>query len=144
MRTYSSAIVLILGAACGGCGGSAGQPVPLPSHQGVMNELPGKKGYFEIQAQGDSGGGRASRSKPQDRRTILVHFYGTDGTTELTPAPTDVTVKLGVGDSSQAVPLSPQSQGGFASTPGAYPSSFRGRLNAKIGGEPIEATFLIR
>ncbi len=109
-----------------------------------MNELPGKKGFFEIQAPADSGGGRATRSEKESQSTIVVHFYGTDGTTELKPAPTDVMVKIGAGDSGPAVPLSSQSLGGFASEPGQYPSSFRGRLSAKIDGEPIEANFMIR
>jgi hypothetical protein len=74
----------------------------------------------------------------------VVHFYGPDGTTEMSPAPTDVTIRVGAGDSGLVVPLSPQAQGGFASAPGKFPTAFRGQLDAKIGGEPIEANFMIR
>jgi hypothetical protein len=55
-----------------------------------------------------------------------------------------VKIKVGAGDSATVVPLSPQAQGGFASAPGPYPSAFRGTLNATIGGEAIEANFMIR
>jgi hypothetical protein len=109
-----------------------------------MNELPGNRGYFEIRAKDESALGRGSRAKKAVENTIFVYFYGPDGTTEMNPAPTDVKVKVGAADSDIVVALSPQAQGGFASAPGPFRSAFRGTLNAMIGGEPIEATFMIR
>ncbi len=109
-----------------------------------MNELPGNKGYFEIGAEGAPSGGRSSRAKQQVENRIVVHFYGTNGTTDMSPAPTDVTVKIGGGDSRSIIPLSAQTQGGFASAPGQFLSAFRGTLSTKIGDEPVEANFMIR
>jgi hypothetical protein len=37
-----------------------------------------------------------------------------------------------------------QPNGAFASAPGHYPSGFRGLLTAKINGEAVETTFMIR
>ncbi|MHB1562284.1 MAG: hypothetical protein ACYC61_32995, partial [Isosphaeraceae bacterium] len=115
-------------------------------HKGQMTELPGGKGYFENRAKNDAapagrGGGRASK-KAADV-PIVVHFHGPDGSTELSPAPTDVSVRIG-GESGQVIPLAAQAGGGFASAPGRYPSAFRGTLNAKIDGQPVEAGFVIR
>jgi hypothetical protein len=143
MRPAKWPALLIIGAALTGCG-SAGGTKPASSHQGLMVELPGSKGYFEIGAEGDPGGGRSSRAKKKVENRIVVHFYGTDGTTEMSPAPTDVTVEIGGENSRSTVPLLPATQGGFASAPGDFPYAFRGRLNAKIGGKPLEANFMIR
>jgi hypothetical protein len=144
MRSMNRVVVLLMGTAFAGCGGRSEQ-VPLASHKGVMTELPGKKGYFEIRARGDDAGGRTkSRTKKVVENTIVVYFYGPDGSTEMSPAPTDVTIKVGAGESAKVVPLSPQPQGGFASAPGPFPSAFRGTLTATIGGEPIETYFMIR
>jgi hypothetical protein len=143
MRPTAFLTLLMVGATQVGCSGTS-QSVPLASHKGVMNELPGKKGYFEIRARSDAAGGRSARSKKPVENTIVVHFYGPDGTTDLSPSPTDVTIKVGAGDSAQVVGLTPQAQGGFASAPGHYPTAFRGTLNANLGGESLEASFMIR
>jgi hypothetical protein len=143
MRPKTFPALLMVGAALIGCGGPS-RTIPLPSHKGVMNELPGNKGYFEIRANDDSAVGRGSRSKKQVENTIVVYFYGPDGTTEMSPPPGDVKIKVGAGDSVKVVPLSPEAQGGFASAPGPFPSAFRGTLTATIAGESIEANFMIR
>jgi hypothetical protein len=143
MRPSNWLFALLLGATMAGCGGKSEQ-VPLASHSGVMTELPGKKGYFEIRARGDGTGARKSREKKVVENTIVVYFYGPDGSTEMKPSPTDVKVQVGAGDSAKVVVLSPQAQGGFASAPGPFPSGFRGVLTATIDGQPIEANFMIR
>jgi hypothetical protein len=143
MRATQWAALSILVAAVTGCG-AASRTIPAPSHQGLVNELPGNQGYFEIGTEGNTPAGRSSGPKKPVETTIVVHFYGADGTTEMSPAPTEVTVKIGGGDSAKVVPLSPQIKGGFASAPGPFSAGFRGRLNAKIGGEPVEANFMIR
>jgi hypothetical protein len=101
-------------------------------------------GYFEIRDKSDAAPGRSSRSKKPIENTIVVHFYGPDGTIDLSPSPTGVTIKVGAGDSAQVVRLTPQAQGGFASAPGHYPTAFRGTLNANLGGESLETNFMIQ
>jgi hypothetical protein len=58
MRPQTLAVILIPSVALSGCGRGAGEMRPATQHQGVMNELPGRKGYFEIRAKGDAVGGR--------------------------------------------------------------------------------------
>jgi hypothetical protein len=108
-----------------------------------MIALPDKKGYFEFTTEAGGNVAKGSRSKG-GVKSIIVHFYAADGTTEMNPAPTDVTMNVGAGADSPMVTLSPQPSGGFASAPGQYPSGFRGRLKAKIGGEAVETPFMIR
>ncbi len=137
-------LMVVLAVATAGCGGGSGRAMPVAGHKGQMTELPGNKGYFEIRAKNDSapaGRGRASRKAVEV--PIVVHFYGPDGSTELSPAPTDVSVRIG-GESGQVVPLTAQTGGGFASAPGRFPSGFRGTLSAKIDGELTEVNFVIR
>jgi hypothetical protein len=127
-----------------GCGGGSGRAMPVAGHKGQMTELPGNRGYFEIRAKSAAApAGRGGASLKAAAVPIVVHFYGPDGSTELSPAPTDVSVRIG-GATGQVVPLSAQTGGGFASAPGRYPSGFRGTLSAKIDGEPIEVNFVIR
>lgn len=64
----------------------------------------------------------------------------------MNPALTEVTVKAGTGASSPDVPLARQEKpvGQFKSAPGSFPSRLRGQLNAKINGENVETTFVLR
>ncbi len=77
---------------------------------------------------------------------ISAFFFQPDGATEMSPAPTDVTVKVGTAASSPTFTLTPQSndKGKFASEPADLPEGFRGQLDAKIGGEPVQVSFVIR
>jgi hypothetical protein len=108
-----------------------------------MIALPDKKGFFDVDTEASGNVAKGSRTKG-GANSIVVHFYQPDGTTEMNPAPTDVTLKVGTGSDSPVVTLSPRPSGGFASSPGAFPSGFRGQLNAKIGGEAVETPFMIR
>jgi hypothetical protein len=108
-----------------------------------MFPLPGKKGFLEIKTDGGEPAGRGSRSKGATN-SLIVYFYQSDGTTEISPAPTDVTVTVGTAAGSPAVALAPQAKGGFISPPGHFPPAFRGQLTAKVGAEAVEATFVVR
>jgi hypothetical protein len=108
-----------------------------------MFALPDQKGFFEIRTEGGVPKARGSRAQAASN-SLVVYFYQPDGTTELRPAPTDVTVKVGTGSGSPVVLLTPQARTGFASPPGHFPSGFRGQLNARINGETVESTFVVR
>lgn len=77
---------------------------------------------------------------------ILAYFYQPDGTTLMSPPPSDVRVQVGIDDKSPAVELSPQPKeaGLFASEPGMYPDGFRGQVEAKVNGEPVKVPFMFR
>jgi hypothetical protein len=144
MRYTVLALLFGLTASLAGCGSSS-EVLPASSHQGKLFALPDRKGFFEIRTEGGTTTGRGSRSKAA-ANSLIVYFYQPDGTTEISPAPTDVTVTIGAGSTGPAVALAPQPKGGFASPPGHFPfaSGFRGQLNAKINGETIETTFVVR
>ncbi len=144
MRARVWIVSVLLGIASSGCGGSTSTK-PASQHTGLVNELPDKKGFFEIDTRTAAGASakRGTRTKKAVPHPIVVHFYGVDGTTEMSPAPTDVSIRIG-GEGSAEIPLKPQSGGGFSTEPGDYPTAFRGYLKATIDGQAIEAPFLIR
>jgi len=144
MRLLALSFAIAVAFSFPGCG-TTSAPVPASSHNGMMIALPQNKGYFEIGTEGGATkDARGSRSKGGADNTIVVYFYQPDGTTEMSPPPTDVMVKVNTVPESPSVALALRPKGGFASAPGAFPSGFRGSLTAKIGGEAIEAPFLIR
>jgi hypothetical protein len=148
MHTRSK-VTILFALLLAGCG-SVGAPqlaLPSPSHGGTMVALPGAQGYVELKTESEDPprGGRTQERKSQ----IVAFFYQADGTSPLTPAPSDVIVKVGTGDKSPTVPLSPAGQGSdstnrFASKPGPYPDGFQGQLEAKLNGQPVQVTFLFR
>jgi hypothetical protein len=127
-----------------GCNGGV-RELPSPAHKGTTIALPGGRGFFELGTDTDQKVERGTRAK-LPKTSIVVYFYQSDGTTEMNPAPTEVTVKVGTGASSPDVPLALQEKpvGQFKSAPGNFPSGFRGQLNAKINGETVETTFVLR
>jgi hypothetical protein len=144
MRPTIPALLLPLAVAIGGCGVRPAELAPRPNHQGIINELPGKKGYYEIVVEDGDTAANPSRSGKGSPRTIAVYFYASDGSTELSPSPSDVSIQIGGDSSGNVVPLTSAQRGRFTSAPGAYLAAFRGQLKAKIGGEPVEARFAIR
>ena len=111
-----------------------------------MTPLPNDKGSFETEDSPASARARGRRATC--RVTIIATFYQPDGTTPMSPAPTDVKVRFGAESNSPAIdPPSPgdaKAPNRFASKPGEYPEVLRGVLSAKVNGEPVEATFSVR
>jgi hypothetical protein len=109
-----------------------------------MATVPGK-GYAELLIGPATGSGR-TRKGQQVKSQIAAFFYQTDGTTEMSPAPTEVTVKVGIAANSPTFTLTPQpsDKGKFASEPADLPEGFRGQLDAKVDGQPVQVAFAIR
>jgi len=110
-----------------------------------MAGMPGGKGYAEVMVGPASGAGGARKGQ-QVKSQIAAFFYQSDGTTEMTPAPTDVKVKVGTAANSPALTLTPQpsEKGKFASEPAELPDGFNGQLEATVDGQPVQVTFTIR
>jgi len=127
-----------------GCGGSPKElPVAKSAHGGNLVSLPGDRGFVEILVEsGAAGGGRKAQVKPR----IIAYFFQPDGTTEMSPGPTEVKVKVGTGEKSAVVDLSPQPKeaGKYASEPGTYPDGFNGQLDGKVNGEAVQVSFTLR
>lgn len=138
-------LAIAVASACllAGCGDRASAPRPAgPSHQGVMATLPGNRGFLELTTEA----GPPVRDGVSEV-AFIVYFYGTDGSTALSPAPEQASLNVG---GATAIALMPQAKEGdakgarYASAPGKYPTSFRGVVSASIGGETIEAPVLLR
>ena len=130
-----------------GCGGESSMPSQsalAAPHGGHMVALPENRGVVEIKSDRPTAP-RGSRT-PATKGRILAYFYQADGSTRMSPAPTDVKIQLGVNDKTPPVVLAPEPKeaGLFASEPGMYPDGFRGQIEAKINGEPVKAPFMIR
>jgi hypothetical protein len=110
-----------------------------------MTAVPGGKGFAEVMV-GPATGAGGARKGQQLKSQIAAFFYQSDGTSEMSPAPTDVTVKVGTGASSPTLTLTPQpkDKGKFASEPADLPEGFRGQLEAKVDGQPVQVPFVIR
>ena len=128
-----------------GCGGesSPSQSAVSPPHGGHMFAFPENRGFVEIKTDRATSS-RGGRAPPQAR--ILVYFYQPDGTTVMTPAPSDVKVRVGIDDKDSVVALAPQPSdaGSFASEPGAYTKGFRGQIETRVNGEPVMVPFIFR
>jgi len=110
-----------------------------------MAAMPGGKGYAELVVGAATSPGGAKKGQ-QVKSQIAAFFYQTDGTTEMSPAPTDVKVKVGTGTDSPTFTLTaqPNEKGKFASEPADLPEGFNGQLEATVDGQPVQVTFAIR
>ena len=109
-----------------------------------MLTLPDGRGYAEVLI--DSGAAAGGKSRTQSKTRIVAYFYQPDGTSELSPEPSDVKVKVGTGEKSPVLNLSPmpKESGKYASEPSTFPDGFRGELDAKVNGESVQIPFTIR
>jgi hypothetical protein len=125
-----------------GCGEPASNLNLKPSPVGgAMTRLPGNRGLVAIKTEAPAGakGGKAKARTT----TIVASFYQSDGTTPMSPAPTDVVLKLGDAEDAKDVALSPDAKEPhrFASSPGPYPNGLQGTIHAKINGEEVKESF---
>jgi hypothetical protein len=144
LRAVIGMLLIPIGSLCG-CGGSAPEfPVSSAPHGGKIVVLPNSHGFVELTVDrpAPSKGSRTAVVKSR----IIAYFFQADGTTAMSPAPTDVKVMLGVAGSGTAVNLTPQSAepGQFASEPGDYPDELRGQIEFQLNGKPVQATFSFR
>ncbi len=146
MRRVYPGLLLVPALIICGCNGAAttGMSPPAAQHGGNILTLPGGKGFAEILAERSPVG--KAVAKPAAKRRLLAYFYQPDGSTALTPAPSDVKVRLGSAETGQDVKLTPQPTpaGLFASEPGVYPDDLRGQIALTLGGESIQADFMFR
>ena len=124
----------------------AGPQDRVGPHRGVLNVLPGDRGYAEIlnsQIERPSSRGRAPTQ-------LLVYFLTPDLKAPAPVAASGVSVKLtAVTDEPQTVSLEPAPDAGdrlgknrFASKKGSYYlSNAHGELTATIDGQPFRAEF---
>jgi hypothetical protein len=148
-KTIRLAIASLL-VALVGCGGGDTGPTSGATtgpDGGTMYSLPNGRGFVEIKSEVNAPS-RNARGKTRSS-TIVATFYQADRHTPLSPAPTDVSVKLGVDGSAPAIALTAdpgdsKSPSRFASAPGDHPEAPRGTLLAKVDGAAVEVPFSTR
>lgn len=136
--------VVVLAGATIGCGGKPEElPVARPAHAGMMIALPGAQGFVEVLVDSAAATGTP---KGQARTRIVAYFTQSDGTTALSPGPTDVKVKIGMGESGRVVDLASDAKepGKYASESGDYPDGFAGQLEASVNGQAVTVPVIIR
>jgi len=109
-----------------------------------MIALPGARGFVElVTARGSSTRGGP---KGQEKTRMTAYFYQADGTSEMSPAPSKVELRIGASGSGTVVNFAaePKEAGKFVSEPGTYPDAFPGQIDATINGESVSAPFTIR
>jgi hypothetical protein len=113
-------------------------------HGGNIVELPDSHGYVELKTDRGASPKKGSNDKPKSQ--IIAYFYQPDGSTVMSPAPTDCKLTLGAESSGTVINLTPRSKDAaeFASEPGNYPDELRGQIDLQIDGKPVHATFSFR
>jgi hypothetical protein len=142
MRPISLMLVLFASGMIVGCAESPSSVmVKPPAGGGVMIRLPGNRGFVTIKT--ESPAATQASKKKITTRIVVASFFQADGSTPMSPAPTDVVLKLGTAENATTVALAADSQepNRFASSPGQYPQGFQGSVHLKIGGEDVEESF---
>jgi hypothetical protein len=140
-------VVLLLSSAVTACGCAAGGPssssvAPAAQHGGNILPLPGGKGFAELLVER----GPPTKGTTVATSRLVAYFYQPDGTSALSPPPSDVKIHLGSADRGTDVKLTSQSTtaGQFASERGQYSDTLAGQIDLTLGGEPVQASFMFR
>jgi hypothetical protein len=139
------AVIGLLIGVLSGCGGSAPESkFTAPPHGGNIVELPDSRGFVELKT--DRGAAPRKGRTDTQKSQITAYFYQPDGSTVMSPAPTEVKITLGAAGTGMVVNLAPRSNepGAFASEPGDYPDELRGLIDFQLDGKPVQATFSFR
>ena len=134
-----------------GCGSESGTQVatvkPSPVG-GAMVRLPHDAGLVAIKTEAADPPGKAKK-KPRATKIVAV-FFENDGSTPMTPPPTEVVFELESLRSKtadlKAVPLEadPTTPNRFVSAAGSFPGGVEGKIRVKIDGQDIEEFFSAR
>ena len=150
MRKSASLLLVVLVAfVCEGCGdGSVPAATSMPRpHGGTTLRLPDDLGYAELVNEPEPTGAREG-----DKTALVVYFLSPDGTTAMSPAPSEVTAKVELAvsrkNSQQTLELKkeprsddPAGSSRFASALGSYNlGSMRGQLTGNAGSKPFVLT----
>src|SRR5262245_14662357 len=133
MRWASLILVPFLFGFTSGCGKT---PTHLTTQMaptgGSLVRLPRDRGFVALKTESPASS-KISRGKNRPLN-VVAYFYQTDGTTPMSPAPTDVVFKTGEGEKAKSVTLAPDAAdpNRFVSTPGPYPNGLQGTIQAKI------------
>ena len=126
-RAVIGLYVFALGALCGCAGSLTESKFTKPPHAGNILELPDAQGFVELKT--DLGASPKKGSREKRKSQIFAYFYQPDGSTAMSPAPTDVKVTFGAAGSGTVVNLAAQATepSEFASALATTPMSSEAR-----------------
>ena len=150
-RSFLFSVVLVSLGSIIGCGGNTGDMVeaekPSPVG-GAMIRLPQNTGLVAIKTEAPDAP-RAGKKKSR-ATSIVAIFFDNDGSTPMSPPPTEVIFELEAlnAKAPQPKPVTlepdPAAPNRFVSAAGVFPGGVAGKLRAKIGGKDIEEEFSAR
>ncbi|WP_422928107.1 hypothetical protein [Singulisphaera sp. PoT] len=128
--------------ALSGCGETPSfVPTKVAPTGGSLVRLPKDRGFVALKTESPAKPGVGKgRNRPL---SVVAYFYKSDGSTPMSPAPTEVVFKQGEGQNAKPINLVPDASdpNRFASDPGHYPRGLQGTIRAKIDGESVEESF---
>ena len=151
MRPTRLSLASLLLASVVGCGGQSGTHVetvkPSPVG-GAMVRLPRNAGLVAIKTEA-ADSSRAVKAKPRATKIVAV-FFENDGSTPMTPPPTEVVFELESLRSKTAdlktvsLEADPTTPNRFVSAASSFPGGIAGKLRVKIDGQDLEESFSAR
>jgi hypothetical protein len=151
MRSIRLWLVLFSLGSIIGCGAESGTQVatvkPSPVG-GAMVRLPHDAGLVAIKTEA-ADASRAVKTKLRATKIVAV-FFENDGSTPMTPPPTEVVFELEGFRSKAAEPKTvtleadPTTPNRFVSAASSFPGGLEGKIRAKIDGQDVEELFSAR
>ena len=151
MRSIRLGLVLFSLGSIIGCGVQSGpsmatfKPSPVG---GAMVRLPHDAGLVAIKTE-TADPSRAVKTKPRATKIVAV-FFKNDGSTPMTPPPTEVAFELESLRSKTAdlktvtLEADPTTPNRFVSAASSFPGGVAGKLRVKIDGQDLEESFSAR
>jgi hypothetical protein len=153
MRSIHFGLVWFSLASIAGCGGHSGtqlaeyKPSPVG---GAMVRFPHDAGFVAIKTETANPAGGV-KTKLRESKIVAV-FFKNDGSTPMTPPPTDVVFELESLPSKTANPsvksvsllADPDTPNRFVSAAGSFPGGVSGKIRVKIDGQEFEESFSAR
>jgi hypothetical protein len=151
MRSIRLGLVVFSLGSIIGCGAGSGTQVatvkPSPVG-GAMVRLPNGAGLVAIKTE-TADPSRAVKAKLRATKIVAV-FFKTDGSTPMTPPPTEVAFELESFRSKTAAVKSvtleadPTTPNRFVSAASSFPGGLEGKIRVKIDGQDLEESFSAR
>ena len=149
MRSMCFSLVLFSVGSLIGCGANSGSQtgVVKPSPVGgAMVRLPNDAGLVAIKTE-NAEASRAAKTKVRPTKIVAV-FFQNDGSTPMTPPPTQVVFELESLRSNDlktvTMEADPATPNRFVSVASTFPGGVAGKIRMKIDGQDLEESFSAR
>jgi hypothetical protein len=149
VRSIRLSLVLLSLGLIVGCSADSGNQVtadkPSPVG-GAMIRLPNDAGLVAIKTE-TADPSRAVKTKPRATKIVAV-FFQNDGSTPMTPPPTEVVFEVeslrSKAEKTVTLEADPTTPNRFVSAADSFPGGVAGRIRVKIKGQELEESFSAR